>query len=147
MKISTKARYALRIMIDMAQHNGEGYIPLKTIAERQNISKRYLDQIMLLLNKTDFLLTAKGAQGGYMLAKEADNYTLADIINATEGGFAPLSCLESNSTFCENWDNCIAKEPWSGLYEVMTNYLNNITLQDILNKHSSGESYNIPCNF
>ena len=135
MKVSTKARYSLRILLDMAQHRQDGYIPLKTIAERQCISKRYLDQIMMLLNRTGYLKTTRGAQGGYKLAKAPDQYTLGDILRLTEGGFAPLACLENGGQACERYDRCIARKAWRGLEEAMANYLDNLTLQDILDQY------------
>lgn len=135
MKISTKARYSLRILLDMAQHPDDGYIPLKTIAERQGISKRYLDQIMMLLNRTDYLKTTRGALGGYKLAKAPDQYTLGDILRLTEGGFAPLACLEENGGECERYEGCMARKAWQGLEEVMAGYLDNLTLQDILDRY------------
>lgn len=135
MQISTKARYSLRVMLDLAQHREDGYIPLKTIAERQGISKRYLDQIMMLLNRTGYLKTTRGAQGGYKLAKLPDRYTLGDILRQTEGGFAPLACLESGSEECDRYDHCMARKAWQGLEKVMAEYLDNLTLQDILDQY------------
>lgn len=135
MKISTKARYSLRVMLDMAQHREDGYIPLKTIAERQGISKRYLDQIMMLLNRTDYLKTARGTQGGYKLAKTPDRYTLGDILRLTEDGFAPLACLENGGADCERYHDCMARNAWQGLEKVMAEYLDHLTLQDILDQY------------
>lgn len=137
MKISTRARYGLRIMVDLAQHRDEGYISLKTIAVRQGISKRYLDQIMLLINRTNFLSTTRGAQGGYKLAKEPKEYSLGDIIRVTEGGFAPIQCLEDEEHECGREGNCIARKVWQGLNDVMADYVNNLTLQDILDKYDT----------
>ena len=134
MKISTKGRYSLRILLDMAQHKEDGYISLKTVAERQGISKRYLDQIMMILNRTDFLKSARGAQGGYKLAKPANQYTLGSILRLTEGGFAPIACLEDGSEDCDKHDKCMARRAWQGLEEVMSEYLDNTTLQDILDQ-------------
>ena len=135
MKISTKARYALRVMLDMAQHQQDGYIPLKTIAQRQEISKRYLDQIMLLLNRKDYLKTARGSQGGYKLAQDPSCYTLGDIVRLTEGDIAPIACLENGAEECERYDECMARKTWQGLGEVIANYLDSLTLQDILDKY------------
>lgn len=135
MKISTKARYSLRIMLDMAQHREDGYIPLKTIAERQGISKNYLDQIMMLLNRTNYLKAARGAQGGYKLAKAPDQYTLGDILRLTEGGFAPIACLENGGEECGQYESCMARKAWQGLEQVMADYLDNLTLQDIIDKY------------
>lgn len=135
MKISTKARYALRVMLDLAQHRGEGYISLKTIADRQGISKKYLDQIMMLLNRTDYLKTTRGAQGGYKLAKAPSEYNLGDLLRLTEGSIAPLACLENGGKSCERAEDCMARQAWQGLENVMADYLNNLTLQDILDRY------------
>ncbi|KAL1110008.1 hypothetical protein AAG570_014014 [Ranatra chinensis] len=135
MKISTKGRYSLRILLDMAEHKDDGFISLKTIADRQNLSKKYLDQIMLLLNRTGYLKTARGAHGGYKLAKDPSQYTLGGILRLTEGGIAPLVCLEDGSEECSSYDNCMSRKVWQGLGEVMSEYLDNLTLQDILDKY------------
>jgi Rrf2 family protein len=137
-RISTKGRYALRILLDMAQHREDGFIPLKTIAERQGISKKYLDQIMILLNCTDFLQSTRGSQGGYKLAKDPDRYTVGDILRATEGSIAPLSCIEDGGADCERHAKCLARHVWQGLENVMTQYLDTMTLQDILSRHDVG---------
>lgn len=145
MKISTKGRYALRMMIDLAQHSDSGYVALKDIAKRQGISKKYLEQIVPLLNSADFLQTNRGYQGGYMLAKPPEQYTVGDILRTTEGGIAPISCLERNSVKCERSDECMTLSMWKGLYKVMTDYLDNITLQDIINNYndSNFDNYSI----
>lgn len=135
MKISTKARYSLRVLLDLAEHREDGYVSLKTIAERQGISKRYLDQIMMLLNRTDYLKTIRGAAGGYKLAKAPDQYTLGDILRLTEGGFSPLSCLEDGGEECGRYAHCMARKAWQGLEKVMADYLDNLTLQDILDQY------------
>lgn len=145
MKISTKGRYALRMMLDLAQHGDSGYVALKDIAKRQGISKKYLEQIVPLLNSADFLQTNRGYQGGYMLAKPPEQYTVGDILRTTEGGIAPISCLERNSVKCERSDECMTLSMWKGLYKVMTDYLDNITLQDIINNYndSNFDNYSI----
>lgn len=135
LKISTKGRYALRMMLDLAEHKSDGYISLKDIAERQNISKKYLEQIVPLLNKSGVLRTTRGFQGGYMLAKDADKYTVLDILKITEGSMAPVACLDDETNLCERNDECITLNVWKGLYEVINKYLNSITLQDILDKN------------
>lgn len=145
MKISTKGRYALRMMIDLAQHNDCGYVALKDIAKRQGISKKYLEQIVPLLNSADFLQTNRGYQGGYMLAKSPEQYTVGDILRTTEGGIAPVSCLDRHAAKCERSDECITLSMWKGLYDVMTDYLDNITLQDMINNFNktSFDNYSI----
>ncbi len=119
----------------MAQHREDGYISLKTIADRQGISKKYLDQIMILLNRTDFMQSTRGAQGGYKLAKSPDMYTVGDILRATEGSIAPLACIENSGKDCVRQGNCLARHVWQGLENAMTDYLDNITLQNILDRH------------
>lgn len=135
MKISTKGRYVLRMLLDLAEHRGEGYIALKDIAKRQGISKKYLEQIIPLLNNTDILVASRGYQGGYMLAKSPDMYTVGDILRITEGSIAPVSCLESGSSVCDRDDQCMTLYVWEGLEKVIAEYLDSITLQDILDRH------------
>lgn len=134
MKISTKGRYALRMMLDLAEHQGNGYIALKDIAERQNVSKKYLEQIVPILNKADILNTNRGYQGGYRLARTPDQYTVGDILRITEGSISPVACLDKNPVECERAAECATLPVWQGLYKVITDYLDGITLQDILDK-------------
>lgn len=135
MRISTKGRYALRVMLDLAQHTDEGYISLKTIALRQDISKRYLDQIMLLLNRTEYLQTTRGATGGYKLAHPPSAYSVGAILRLTEGSISPSPCLENQIEKCERHDQCMARKTWQGLEEVMLEYLDSLSLQDILDRY------------
>lgn len=134
MKISTKGRYALRMLIDLAEHENEGFIALKDIAQRQNVSKKYLEQIIPVLNKTDFLRTNRGFQGGYKLARSPEKYTVGEILRLTEGTLAPVSCLEYEPNECERSAECVTLPVWQGLYSVITEYLDGITLQDILDR-------------
>ncbi|MDO4156086.1 MAG: RrF2 family transcriptional regulator [Oscillospiraceae bacterium] len=134
MKISTKGRYALRMMLDLAVHQDEGYVSLKEIAERQGISKKYLEQIVLLLNRTGMLCTNRGYQGGYRLAKTPKEYTVGEILQLTEGDLSPVSCLQGETVHCERADSCITLPIWKNLYRVINDYLNNITLQDVLDQ-------------
>lgn len=143
MKISTKGRYALRMLIDLALHP-EGYVALKDIAERQNISKKYLEQIVPLLNRSNLLRTNRGYQGGYMLTKPASKYTIGEILRLTEGSLAPISCLMDENNNCPRAADCMTLPIWEGLYQVISNYLDSITLQDIIDRHNSdngGEYY------
>lgn len=132
MKISTKGRYALRMLLDLAEHPNDGFIALKDIAERQNISKKYLEQIVPILGKTDFLRTNRGFQGGYKLARTPDKYTVGEILRLTEGSLAPVACLEHEPIECERSGDCATLPVWQGLYRVVNEYLDGITLQDIL---------------
>lgn len=134
MKISTKGRYALRMMLDLAEHQGDGYIALKDIAKRQNVSKKYLEQIVPILNKADILNTNRGYQGGYRLARTPDKYTVGDILRITEGSISPVACLDKNPVECERAAECATLPVWQGLYKVIADYLDGITLQDILDK-------------
>lgn len=141
MKISTKGRYALRMMIDLAQNQGDGYVSLKDIANRQEISKKYLEQIVAILNKPDILRTNRGYQGGYRLAKSANEYTVGDILRLTEGGIAPVSCLENSPIMCDRADECVTLPVWKGLYKVISEYVDSITLQDIVDKNADISSF------
>ena len=145
MKISTKGRYALRMVIDLAQHHNEGYISLKDIASRQNISKKYLEQIVPLMNKTDFLQANRGYQGGYRLARTPDKYTVGEILRLTEGSLAPVACLEYENNDCPSSEECLTLPIWKGLMDVICNYLDNVTIQDILdnNKDKVANDYMI----
>ena len=134
MKISTKGRYALRMLIDLAEHKESGYISLKDVAKRQQISKKYLEQIIPIFNHTGMLLTNRGAQGGYKLARTPDKYTVAEILRLTEGSIAPVACLDQEPNECERSAECVTLPIWQGLYDVITEYLEGITLQDILDK-------------
>lgn len=133
--ISTKGRYALRLMLDLAQHQDEGYVALKDIAKRQGVSKKYLEQIVPLLNNAGVLRTTRGYQGGYMLADSPEKYTVGSILRITEGRRAPVSCLEDNPNRCSRADICMTLEVWRGLHNVINEYLDSITLQDIIDNN------------
>ena len=145
MKISTKGRYALRMLIDLAEHSSDGYIPLKDIAKRQDISKKYLEQIVPILNRSDILKTNRGFQGGYMLAKAPDQYTVGEILRLTEGSLSPVACLDQNPVGCEKSKECPTLPIWQGLYKAITDYLDSITLQNIIDNHRERyvNNYNI----
>lgn len=142
MKISTRGRYALCVMLDLAQHYKEGPVALKDIASRQSISKKYLEQIVSLLNKPDFLRTVRGAQGGYMLARTPDKYTVAEILMLSEGSLAPVPNLEDPSEAAAAADFQLLPI-WQGLYSVVNEYLEGITLQDILDRRMESYDYSI----
>ena len=142
MKISTKGRYALCVMVDLAEHRQEGYVALKDIAVRQNISKKYLEQIVALLNRPDILRTVRGAQGGYMLAKAPENYTVAEILKIAEGSLAPIPNLDDPSEAAAAADAQLLPI-WQGLYNVVNDYLEGITLQDILDRRMESYDYSI----
>lgn len=130
-------------MLDLAEHREEGFVALKDIAKRQDISKKYLEQIVPLLNKSGVLRTTRGYQGGYMLAKAPDQYTVGDILRITEGSLAPVSCLEDEENLCPRAEDCITLGVWKGLNRVINEYLDSITLQTILDQNQSlaGDEY------
>ncbi|MDR1125721.1 MAG: Rrf2 family transcriptional regulator [Deltaproteobacteria bacterium] len=134
MKISTKGRYALRMLLDMAQHREEGYISLRSIAERQGISKIYLEQIVAILKNTDILNSNRGFQGGYKLAKSPAACTVGDILRLTEGNLAPVACLEEGAVPCVRRSFCPTIDVWTGLERIIAHYLDGITLQDLLER-------------
>lgn len=134
MKISTKGRYALRMMVDLAEHKENGFIALKDIAKRQNVSKKYLEQIVPVLNGAGLLTTNRGNKGGYKLSKEPSEYTVGEILRITEGNVAPVSCLEAEVNACERKDCCQTLFVWEGLYKAVNDYLDSITVQDILDR-------------
>ena len=132
--ISTRGRYALRMMLDLAEHGNEEFVPLKDIAERQDISKKYLEQIIPILSRAGFLLTNRGFQGGYKLAKNADSYTVGDILRETENGLCPVSCLKDCPNQCPRAEDCMTLPMWKGLQKTINEYLDSITLQDLIDK-------------
>ncbi len=137
MKISTKGRYALRMLLDLAEHRADGFVALKDIAERQRISKKYLEQIVPLLTKSGLLRANRGYQGGYLLTKPADQYTVGEILRITEGGLAPVACLEQDINDCPRTAECVTLPVWEGLYQAVTNYLDGLTLQDIIDRNAA----------
>ncbi|MBE6069903.1 MAG: RrF2 family transcriptional regulator [Clostridium lundense] len=143
MMISTRGRYALRLMLDLAEHQGNGYVALKDSAQRQEISKKYLEQIIPTLNRFDLLRTTRGYQGGYRLARNPEDYTLGDILRVTEGSLAPVSCIETEFNSCPRQADCATLPIWRGLDKVINDYLDGITLQDILDQQaaSRGNDY------
>ncbi|MCM1133345.1 MAG: Rrf2 family transcriptional regulator [Ruminococcus flavefaciens] len=135
MKISTKGRYALRMLVDLALYNEDTFVSLKDIAERQNISKKYLEQIVPMLTSNGILRTNRGNKGGYMLAKSAKELVVGDILRATEGTFAPVSCLAIEPNTCPRAEECPTLFVWEGLYKVVSEYLDSITVQDIIDRN------------
>lgn len=141
MKFSTKGRYALRMIVDLAMHQANGCVSLKDIAERQGISKKYLEQIVPMLNKSGMLKTIRGYQGGYMLTRRPDQYTVGDILRITEGSLAPVSCLESSPNQCPKAGECMTLFVWEGLYKSINEYLDSVTIQDIIEHSTDGGDY------
>lgn len=141
MKISTRGRYALRFMIDLAMHNNGEFIALKDISARQEISIKYLEQITSLLSKFGFLISVRGPQGGYKLAKKPSEYKVGDVLRITEGSLAPVTCLEIDTNTCPKQDGCLTLGLWVGLKKVINDYLDGITLEDLVNQNFNKESF------
>jgi Rrf2 family protein len=137
MKISTKTQHALRMMLDFAEHRNEGYISLKDVAARLNISKTYLEQVMIQINKTVFLSAARGSLGGYKLARPLDKYSVGDILRTVEGDLI----LSDHAAEENDRVSIMANDVWIGLEAVVQEYLDNITLQDILDKNEGYAGY------
>ena len=134
MKISTKGRYALRLMIDLAQHDAGGYIPLRDISRRQEISAKYLEQIVVQLSRAGFVTSTRGAQGGYCLAREPREYTVGMILRLIEGTLSSVSCLDDNPNKCHRCNNCVTLEVWQQINDAVNDVIDHITLQDLLEK-------------
>lgn len=139
--ISTRGRYALRMMLDLAENQGSGYVALKDIAARQEISKKYLEQIIPVLNRAGLLQTTRGVQGGYRLTRRPEEYTVLDILSATETGLAAVACLERGAEPCARCGECMTLPVWQGLDKVVRDYLGGITLQDVLDRRNVGNDY------
>lgn len=131
MTISTKGRYALRFMIDLASHGDDACVNLKEIAARQEISVKYLEQIVIRLCQADLLVSVRGAHGGYCLTRPAKEYTVADILRATESSLCPVTCLEDDENNCPHRDLCTTLKFWTKLDEVIWNYLKKTTLAQL----------------
>ena len=132
MKISTKGRYALRMMIDIAEHGASEKVTIKEIAARQGISIKYLEQIVPNLTRAGLLRSERGAGGGYMLTKAPDQYTVGEILRAIEGKLAPVACLDDETNHCARSGFCKTLTFWTGLYKVIADYVDAGTLQDFL---------------
>ena len=135
MKISTKGRYALRLMLDLAQHrNEQEYVSIKKIAQRQDISEKYLEQIVALLARAGFVTSVRGAQGGYRLVKEPKEYTVGIILRQIEGNLSSVKCLEESPNKCDRCNNCVTIEVWKQINDAVNNVIDNITLQDLVDR-------------
>ena len=130
MKISTKGRYALRVMIDLAVNDKGDYVSLKDISNRQEISLKYLEQIMAMLNKAGYVKSTRGNNGGYRLAKSPEEYKVGDILRKTEGDLAPIACV--NGEECGKRENCKTFKFWQGLDNVINEYVDSKTLADLI---------------
>lgn len=136
MKISTKGRYALRLMLDLAIHSDGEYVSIKSIATRQNISEKYLEQIIKMLSKEKFVESSRGAQGGYRLTREPKDYTVGEILRVAEGSLAPVACLDSDENTCENCMDCVTLEIWQCILDAVNKVVDSITLQYLVDKQT-----------
>lgn len=134
MKISTKGRYAVRVMLDLATNNTGEYIKVKDIASRQEISEKYLEQIISILNKAGYVKSVRGAQGGYKIARDPSTYTVGMILRLTEGSLNPVSCLDDEINECERCDTCETLEVWKELAEAINHVVDNITIEDLVER-------------
>ena len=141
MLISTKGRYALRILVDMAEHQSERYMPLKEIAQRQAISEKYLESIVKALVKGGILTGLRGKGGGYRLSKPPDQYTVGTILQMTEGSLAPISCLEEDAAPCARAAECQTLAMWQGLDKVIREDLDGFTVADLMQSEQPGDFY------
>lgn len=132
MKISTKGRYALRLMLDLSINTGRQPVRIKEISARQEISEKYLEQIVSVLTKGGFVISARGPQGGYKLAREPKDYTVGSILRLIEGKLCPVACLETEENMCDRKKNCITLPLWEKLDEAINNVVDNVTLQDLI---------------
>ncbi len=141
MLISTKGRYALRVMIDLAEHQSDEYISLKEIADRQEISEKYLESIIRLLVKARVLDSLRGKGGGYRLKKAPEQYSVGSILRLTEESLAPVSCLEPDAETCPRMAQCRTIALWKGLDQVINDYLDRFTVADLMESGSAGDDY------
>ncbi len=142
MRISTRGRYALRMLLDLAENQGDGFVALKEVARRQEVSKKYLEQIIPILNRSGLLKTSRGFQGGYRLALSPEKLRVGDVLRATEGDLAPVACLEKKPNTCARSGECATLFLWEGLEKVVADYLDGVTLRDILERKSGNAGNN-----
>ncbi len=136
MKISTRGRYAVRVILDLAMNNTGEYVKVKNIAKRQEISEKYLEQIIAILNKAGYVKSVRGAQGGYKLAMDPSAYTIGMILRLTEGSLAPVACLDGENNECERCDTCETLSVWKELDEAINGVVDHITIADLLDRQN-----------
>ena len=139
MMVSTKGRYALRVMIDLAEHPTGGYIPLKEIAQRQDISEKYLESILKVLVRSRLLSGLRGKGGGYQLTRSPEQYTVGEILRLTEDSLAPISCLDEHAPPCPRVSQCRTLPMWKGLQTLINDYFDGITLADLIADPDGGD--------
>ena len=132
MNITSKGRYALRVMLDLAQHREEGYISLKTIADRQGYSMKYLEMIVGSLKRADLVASTRGKEGGYQLVRDPEDYTIGEILRCIEDNLAPVACIKAGDICCEHAGECMTVPMWKELDDITNAYLDGVSLQDLL---------------
>lgn len=137
--ISTRGRYAIRVLIDLAEHRGEGFTPMKEVAKRQEISLKYLEKIMPLLSRAGLVEGQHGKGGGYRLTKEPESYRIGDILRLTEVDLAPVACLSAPVNTCQRAAYCRTLPMWQKYYEMTLDYFDSITLRDLMQVESGGD--------
>lgn len=141
MKISTKGQYALQMMLDLAINDTGEYITIKSIAKRQNLSEKYLEQIINILSKAQYVSSVRGAKGGYRLTKRPEEYTVGMILRTIEGSLAPIACIEENSADCGQVEGCLLCDLWKQINDAVNSVVDNITLDDLVKKYQSNVGY------
>ena len=139
MMISSKGRYALRVMVFLAEHNSDEYVPLKEISEKEQISQKYLESIARMLSKEHLIEGISGHGGGYRLARKPEDYRISEILRLTEGTLAPVSCLREDQEPCEKSDSCCTLPIWKGLADLIDKYFDEMTLADVLQSKQEAE--------
>ena len=137
MNVTSKGRYALRIMLDLAQHRDDGFVSIKTVSERQGISMKYLETIVGNLRQAGLVGSTRGKEGGYSLLREPRDYSVGEILRCIEDNLAPVSCIKDGSVTCAQASGCLTVPMWKELDDITSSYLDAITLEDLL----SGEKW------
>lgn len=132
MMISTRGRYALRVLIDLAEQEGDGYVPLKDIADRQHISRKYMESIMTVLSKNGLVEGIHGKGGGYRLCRPPEQYPIGELLRLTDGSLAPVACLECGAASCDRAADCRTLPMWSKLHRMINDYLDDVTIADLM---------------
>ena len=140
MNVTSKGRYALRVMLDLAQHRQEGYISLKTIADRQGYSMKYLEMIVGSLKRAGLVASTRGKEGGYQLTRSPEDYTIGEILRCIEDNLAPVACIKAGDICCEHAGECMTVPMWKELDDITNAYLDGVSLQDLL----TGEKWKKP---
>lgn len=134
MLISTRGRYALRVLLDLAQNQNDGYTAMKNVAERQELSLKYIERIMPVLSKNNYVEGVHGKGGGYRLSRKPEEYRIGDILRLAEGDLAPVACLGCDAKQCERAEQCPTLPMWTEFYSLVNNYFDGITLADLMKK-------------